>query len=217
MHESHTPSSPFPLNRKVEWMIFQNDQSSAAWVHVSSGLWWLPLSKSAGDCLLQSYCCWCQWLSQCQHPILFLSGSRTWWGQTAILPSAIFRWLWSTQKQSSLTRYWIISMSTIVHQWSQLNHFGLLCRKCLPQSFQMMCRWVLSVLVVFLISDTFVLGFIPYFYASITPPPAFANSPMQWTSAQYWWLHRTPMEELNCCRLPCMSRAGVECRFGRFE
>ncbi len=71
MHKGHTPPSLFPSNWKVEWMIFWEDQSLAAWVHVFSGSWWLPLSKSARDCLLQSYHRWCQWLSQHQLSVFF--------------------------------------------------------------------------------------------------------------------------------------------------
>lgn len=58
----------------------------------------------------------------------------------------------NTQKQFSLERSWIISMSTIAHQPSLRNLSVLLCKRCQVQSYQMMCRWVCPLDVVIVIA-----------------------------------------------------------------
>ncbi len=89
MHKAQPLSSTFPPYRKMEQMIFQKDYSSAAQVHVCSWPCQRPLPKPARDCLSQCVCCRHQRLSWHQHPVLFLSEWRAWWGKTAVSPSAI--------------------------------------------------------------------------------------------------------------------------------
>lgn len=89
MHEAQPLSSTFPPYRKMERTIFWKDYSSAARVCVCSWPCRRPLPKPARDCLSQSDCHRHQWLSWCQHPVLFLSEWRAQWGKTAVSPLAI--------------------------------------------------------------------------------------------------------------------------------